>query len=128
MNQAPAGQTGQSAQEQNRAPTGHYETKARKSTENGDHSSQGRERANQRNAQDRDRLKGQNPQQGERNGSAAQQQNRRGNNAAAQREHGGMQGLQGNATGMNVKLTDEQRTRIRGNRNSRVRCSATGPR
>jgi Protein of unknown function (DUF1236) len=63
-------------------------------------------------------------------GSTAQQQNRTGNqpNAAqqgraqqgtttkqgtAQGERNGMQGLQGNATGMNVQLTSEQRTQIR---------------
>jgi hypothetical protein len=80
MNQAPAGQTGRSAQDQNHGTP---------------------------------RLKGQNPPQGEHNGPAAQQQTQGGNNAAAQREHSGMRGLQGNATGMNVKLTDEQRTRIR---------------
>jgi hypothetical protein len=54
-------------------------------------------------------------QQNEHNGTAAQQQNQGGreNNAAAQRERNGMQGLQGNATGMHAQLTDEQRTRIR---------------
>jgi hypothetical protein len=91
MNQAPAGKTGQSAQDQNRGATGRDETKAGKSAKDGDRSAQGHER----------------------NGPAAQQQNQGGNNAAAQREHSGMQGLQGNATGMNVRLTDEQRTRIR---------------
>jgi hypothetical protein len=91
MNQAPAGKTGQSAQGQNRGATGRDETKAGKSAKDGDRSAQGHER----------------------NGPAAQQQNQGGNNAAAQREHSGMQGLQGNATGMNVRLTDEQRTRIR---------------
>ena len=89
MNQAPAGKTGQSAQDRNRGATGRDETKAGKSAKDGDRSAHGHER----------------------NGPAAQQQNQGGNNAAAQR--GGMQGLQGNATGMNVKLTDEQRTRIR---------------
>jgi hypothetical protein len=113
VNKAPAGKTGQSAQHQNRGTTGRDETRAGKSAKDGDRNAQDHERTNQRNAQDRDRLKGQNPPQGERNGPAAQQQNQRGNNAAAQREHSGMQGLQGNATGMNVKLTDEQRTRIR---------------
>jgi hypothetical protein len=50
-------------------------------------------------------------QQNERNGTAAQQRGRE-NNAAAQ---GGrnMQGMQGNAAGTNVKLSEEQRTRIR---------------
>jgi Protein of unknown function (DUF1236) len=57
----------------------------------------------------------QNPAQGEHNDKAADQQNRNGreNNAATQREHNGLQGLQGNATGMHAQLTEEQRTRIR---------------
>jgi hypothetical protein len=52
--------------------------------------------------------------QRERNGGATEQQRNRGENTAAQdRGRNDMRGLQGNASGMNVQLSDEQRTQIR---------------
>jgi Protein of unknown function (DUF1236) len=49
-----------------------------------------------------------------RKSTTAQQQRRNGGpNNTAQRERNGMEGLQGNASGMNVQLNDEQRTQIR---------------
>ncbi len=99
MNHAPAaGQMGQRAQDEN----------------HGAAARQPRERADEGNRAVKT-DKGQNAAEGERNGKAAQEQNRNGrdNNAAAQRERNGMHGLQGNASGMHARLTDEQRTRIR---------------
>jgi hypothetical protein len=104
MNQAPGAKTGQSAQQPNRGTNGPAEQNAAQ----GEHNGKAAEQQNERNGNAGNR-------QNEHNGAAAQQQNRgsRDNNAAAQRERNGMQGLQGNATGMHVRLTDEQRTRIR---------------
>jgi hypothetical protein len=92
------------------------ETKAGKSDQDKSAQDRDRTRTDRRNtAQDRDRMKGQNAAAGMRNGKAAQEQNRNGreNTTAAQRERNGMEGLQGNASGMHAQLTDEQRTRIR---------------
>jgi hypothetical protein len=101
MNQRP--DAGQSAQQPNR----------------GMNAAQGEQKG--RSAQQQNQYNGKAANQyNERNGRAATRQNERDgqggreNNAAAQGERNGLKGLQGNATGMNVKLTDEQRTRIRG--------------
>jgi Protein of unknown function (DUF1236) len=104
MNQAPGAKTGQSAQQPNRGTNRPAEQNAAQ----GEHNGKAAEQQNERNGNAGNR-------QNEHNGTAAQQQNRgsRDNNAAAQRERNGMQGLQGNATGMHARLTDEQRTRIR---------------
>lgn len=105
MNQAPAAKTGQNAQQENRGPKGRAEQNAAQDQHKGQTTQQ---QQNERNGKAAN-------QPNERNGTAAQQERQGGrdNNAAAQRERDGMHGLQGNATGMNVKLTDEQRTRIR---------------
>ena len=104
MNQAPGAKTGQSAQQPNRGTNGPAEQNAAQ----GEHNGKAAQQQNERNGKAGN-------QQNEHNGTAAQQQNQGGrdNNAAAQRERNGMQGLQGNATGMHAQLTDEQRTRIR---------------
>jgi Protein of unknown function (DUF1236) len=104
MNQAPGAKPGQSAQQPNRGTNGPAEQNAAQ----GEHNGIAAEQQNERNGKAGNR-------QNEHNGTATQQQNQGGrdNNAAAQRARNGMQGLQGNATGMHAQLTDEQRTRIR---------------
>jgi len=126
MNQAPGAKTGQNAPQENRGTN----SRAEQNAAQGEHKGKAAEQQNQHNgpaaqqqnehndkaAEQRNQRNGTaGQQQKERNGTAAQQQNQGGreNNAAAQRERNGMQGLQGNATGMHAQLTDEQRTRIR---------------
>ncbi len=67
-------------------------------------------------AQDRDQMGGKNAAERERRSKAAiEQPNRTGrkNNSTAQRGRNGMEGLQGNASGMNVQLNEQQRSEIR---------------
>ncbi len=66
-------------------------------------------------AQERERTSGKNAAERNRTGNtAAEQQNRTGSgNMNAERGRTGMEGLQGNASGMNVRLTDQQRSEIR---------------
>jgi Protein of unknown function (DUF1236) len=75
------------------------------------------ERLNRSNtAQDRDHRGGKNATEGSRGGTTAtEQQNRTGGgaNTSAQRGRTGTGGLQGNATGMNVQLNEQQRSEIR---------------
>lgn len=49
----------------------------------------------------------------DRNPRSAQDKNGNSRDGAAQRDRNGMEGLQGNASGVNVRLNDEQRTQIR---------------
>jgi hypothetical protein len=116
MNQAPTGGKmgqgmGQGMQEQNRGPAA--QQPGQRAQEN-NRANKGETSATeeQRKARPAEPDKAQNV-PGEHNGAAAQQENANRNNTAAQREHNGMEGLQGNASGMHAKLTDEQRTRIR---------------
>jgi hypothetical protein len=104
MNQAPGAKMGRSAEREKRGTNKRAEQNAAR----GEHKGKTAEQTNQHKAKAAQR-------QNQHNGMAAQRQNQGGreNNAAAARERNGMQGLQGNATGMNVRLTDEQRTRIR---------------
>jgi Protein of unknown function (DUF1236) len=104
MNQAPGGKMGQSAQQEKRGTNGRAVRNAAKVEHHGKPAAQ-RNEHNGKTAQ----------RQNEHKGTAAQQRNPGGreNNAAVQRERNGMEGLQSNATGMNARLTDEQRTRIR---------------
>lgn len=105
-------------EEQNRSSAQSNEKKGATATEN--------ERSKRANtAQERGRKGGQNAAERNRNGNtaaeqqnrtggtAAQQQNRTGGNMNAERGRTGMEGLQSNASGMNVRLTDQQRTEIR---------------
>jgi hypothetical protein len=106
-------------EEQNRSSAQSNEKKGATATEN--------ERSKRSNtAQEREHKGGQNAAERSRNGNtAAEQQNRTGGTAAqqqnrtgggntnAERGRTGMEGLQGNASGMNVRLTDQQRTEIR---------------
>jgi hypothetical protein len=88
------------------------ETKAGKNAL--DKSAQDRERTDHRNtAQDR-RMKRQNAAEIDRSGKAVQVEKPKGReNTAAQSERNSTKGLQGNASGMHARLTDEQRTQIR---------------
>jgi uncharacterized protein DUF1236 len=113
-------------QQMNQAPTGKVEQNRGAATQQPNQRAQ-ENSAQENSAHDNNRpnktdksvteeqRKGQNAAPGERNGAAAQRQNgdRKDDNTAARREHNGMEGLQGNASGMHAKLTDEQRTRIR---------------
>jgi hypothetical protein len=115
MNQAPGAKMGQTAQQPHRAATRRAERNAAQGEHNG-RTAQQENKYNGRTAKQQNHYNGRTAeQQNERNGTAAQQQYKGGreNNAAAQRERNGMQGLQGNATGMHARLTEEQRTRIR---------------
>ena len=60
-------------------------------------------------------MGGKNAAERNRGGTAAEQQNRTGGgtNMNAQRGRTGMEGLQGNASGMNVQLNERQRNEIR---------------
>jgi hypothetical protein len=92
-----ASQAGRAAQERNKS-----------ATEN--------ERANGRNsAQEREHMGGKNAAERNHGGTAAKERNRAGGgtNMNAQRGRTGMEGLQGNATGMNVQLNEQQRNEIR---------------
>ena len=116
---AATGQNRAQKEEQNRSSAQSNEKKGTTATEN--------ERSKRSNtAQERERKGGQNAAERGRNGNtAAEQQNRTGGTAAqqqnrtgggntnAERGRTGMEGLQGNASGMNVRLTDQQRTEIR---------------
>ena len=68
-------------------------------------------------AQEREHMGGKNAAERNRGGTAAEQQSRTGNNGGtnmnAQRARTGMEGLQGNASGMNVQLNEHQRNEIR---------------
>jgi uncharacterized protein DUF1236 len=95
-------------EQQNRSSAQSNEKKGTTATEN--------ERSKRSNtAQERERKGGQNAAERNRNGNTtAEQQNRTGGgNTNAERGRTGMEGLQGNASGMNVRLTDQQRTEIR---------------
>ena len=112
MNQAPTGgKMGQGTQEQNHGATAQQPNQR---VQENNRANKGETSATEEQRKARPEQQGQAPNApGERNGAAAQQDNGNRNNAAAQREHNGMQGLQGNASGMHAKLTDEQRTHIR---------------
>jgi hypothetical protein len=115
MNQAPTGgkmgQGMQGTQEQNRGPAA-AQPNQRAQENNRTNKGETSATEEQRKAKPEEQGKAQNA-PGERNGAAAQRENNNRDNAAAQREHRGMEGLQGNASGMHGKLTDEQRTHIR---------------
>jgi hypothetical protein len=65
-------------------------------------------------AQERERTGGKNAAERNRTGNtAAEQQNRSGENQNAERGRTGTEGLQGNASGANVKLSERQRSEIR---------------
>ena len=77
-----------------------------------------------KSAQEREHMGGKNAaERNQKGGTAAEQQNRTGGTAAkqqnrtggtsAERGRTGTEGLQGNATGMNVQLNEQQRTEIR---------------
>jgi hypothetical protein len=102
-------------QQMNQAPAGKMEQNRGSAAQQPNLRAQENNRANQsEKSATEEQRKRQNAVPGERNGTAAQKDNgNRNNNTAAQREHNGMEGLQGNASGMHAKLTDEQRTRIR---------------
>jgi Protein of unknown function (DUF1236) len=104
-NQAQGGKMGPSAQQQNHGATGRAEPNAMQGDPNG-------KAAVEQNRQNGNAAQRQNEHNG---AAAAQQQNQGGreNNAAAQRERNGLQGLQGNASGLSKPLTTAQRTHIR---------------
>jgi hypothetical protein len=107
--------------------TGKNESQAGKATQEHNKSATENERGNRSNtAQERERADGKNAAEHNRTGNtAAEQQNRIGGTAAeqqnrtsggkmnAERGRTGMEGLQGNASGMNVRLTEQQRNEIR---------------
>ncbi len=74
-------------------------------------SAQEREHTGGKNAAERNQRGNTAAEQQNRTGTAAEQQNRTG--TSGQRGRTGMEGLQGNATGTNVQLNEQQRTNIR---------------
>ena len=130
-NRAQDEEQNQSAQSnEKKGTTGSNESQAGKSAQDRMHGNSAQDRDRDRNknatenvrqnrgntAQDRDRMGGKNATEGNRGGNtAAEQQNRvgGGTNTNAQRGRTGMEGLQGNATGMNVRLNERQRSEIR---------------
>jgi hypothetical protein len=95
---------------------GSNESQAGKAAPERNKSATENERANGRNtAQEREHMGGKNAAERNRGGTAAEQQNRTGGgtNMNAQRGRTGMEGLQGNASGMNVQLNEQQRNEIR---------------
>jgi hypothetical protein len=105
---AATGQNRAQKEEQNRSAQSNEKQKGTTATEN--------ERSKRSNtAQDRERTGGQNAAERNRNSNtAAGQQNRTGGgNMNAERSRTGTEGLQSNASGMNVRLTEQQRSEIR---------------
>jgi hypothetical protein len=110
---------GHSAQTKEKEGTtpGSTKLQAGKTTEERNKSATEGERPNRSNTvQDRDRMGGKNATEGNRGGSTATEQHNRtggGTNTSAQRDRTGTEGLQGNATGMNIRLNEQQRSEIR---------------
>jgi hypothetical protein len=99
--------------------TGNTESQAGKAAQDRDRNKNAteNEQLNRSNtAQDRDHMGGKNASERNRGGNtAAEQQNRTGGgtNTSVQRDRSNTEGLQGNATGMNVQLNEKQRNEIR---------------
>jgi len=122
---ATTGQNRAQKEEQNRSAqsnekkgttAGSNASQADKATQERNKSATENERRNRSNtAQERERMGGKNGAERDRSGNtAAEQQNRSGGgNTNAQRGRTGMEGPQGNASGMNVQLNEKQRSEIR---------------
>jgi hypothetical protein len=114
MNKAPAtGKMGQSAQKGNRNAGLHAQKSSQRAAQinPGDKTAKTNIRGN-RTAQTEQRNKGAMARgEASKARQTAEQRGGKGRETTAQRD--GMRGLQANASGVNVKLTDEQRTRIR---------------
>jgi hypothetical protein len=126
MNKAPAAGQGRTeanpAQHTERAPAPQNPKSAEESnrTNKADKTKAGENGAAQRNetkagssAEERNRAGEHNAAERDHNPRSAQDRDRDGRENAAQRGRNRMEGLQGNASGVNVRLNDEQRTQIR---------------
>jgi hypothetical protein len=122
---AATGQNRAQKEEQNRSAqssekkgktAGGNESQAGKAADERNNNATENGRRNRSNAaQEHERMGGNNAAERNRNGNAAaEQQNRSGApSTSAQRDRTGTEGLQGNATGMNVQLNERQRNEIR---------------
>jgi hypothetical protein len=128
MTKAPeAGKMGSSAQEPKRAPMAKEENHAPAARNAAEEQNRNAERPSQRademnrtnktdkaNKTDKDEMnRAEKADTNKADKAAESRDQRKPDAAAAQRDRKGMEGLQGNASGVNVKLTDEQRSRIR---------------
>jgi uncharacterized protein DUF1236 len=110
---------------QNRAPKEEQNRAAQSNEKKGTTATENERSKRSNTAQERERMGGQNAAERNRNGNTAaeqqtrtggtaQQQNRTGGgNMNAERGRTGTEGLQSNASGMNVRLTEQQRSEIR---------------
>jgi hypothetical protein len=121
QNRAQKEEPNRSAQSNEKKGTtaGSNESQAGKAAQERNKSATENERLNRgKNAQEREHMGGKNAAErnrpGDTGGTAAEQQNRTGAPSTnAQRGRTGTEGLQGNATGMNVQLNEQQRNEIR---------------